>query len=156
MAHDVILTREDAYRLNLVLTRLVDTSRADCVLLINKSGRLITSQSETSDFDKTSLAAIAAGSFASSVAVANMIGEQEFTAMFHQGKKRNTYIALVDDNTILTVLFDKRTSLDKVKHFIKQLSPDLQSALQQFYSNVESDPDLNLDGGKKAASTSRR
>jgi predicted regulator of Ras-like GTPase activity (Roadblock/LC7/MglB family) len=152
MANDVILTREDGYRLNLVLTKLVDNARADCVMLINKSGRLITSQSETSEFDKSSLAALAAGSFASTTAVAHMIGEDEFTAMYHQGKKRNTYITMVDDNTILTVLFDKRTNLEKVKHFIKQFSDDLKTALQHFYGNVVSDPLLNLDGGKKPRS----
>ncbi len=151
MAHDLILTRDDARRLNVVLTRLVDSARIDCVMLINKSGRLLTSQSETADFDKTSLAALIAGAFASTTAVANMIGENEFTALYHQGKKRNTHISLVDDNTILMVLFDKRTTLDKVRHFIRQYSGDLRKALARFYSNVESNPELNIDVGARPA-----
>ncbi|MBD3392100.1 MAG: roadblock/LC7 domain-containing protein [Chitinivibrionales bacterium] len=150
MEHDVILSREDARRLNVVLTRLVDKARIDCVLLINKSGRLITSQSETSDFDRTALAALIAGAFASTTAVANMIGENEFTALYHQGKKRNTHICLVDDSTILTVLFDKRTTLDKVRHFIKEYNPDLRKALKKFYGNVQSDPNVNIDIGEAA------
>jgi predicted regulator of Ras-like GTPase activity (Roadblock/LC7/MglB family) len=149
MSHDVILTRDDAHRLNLVLTKLVDSARIDCVMLINKSGRLLTSQSETADFDRTSLAALIAGAFASTTAVANMIGESEFTALYHQGKKRNTHICLVDDNTILTVLFDKRTTLDKVRHFIKEYTGELRDALSTFYAGVKSDPDLNIDGAKQ-------
>jgi predicted regulator of Ras-like GTPase activity (Roadblock/LC7/MglB family) len=149
MQHDFVLTLEDARRLNLILTKLVDSARIDCVLLINKSGRLLTSQSETADFDKTSLAALIAGAFASTTAVANMIGEAEFTALYHQGKKRNTHICLVDDNTILTVLFDKRTTLDKVRHFIKQYSEELRGALSSFYSRTVSDPNLNIDVGRR-------
>ncbi len=41
MEKDLILTKEDLYQLNLVLTRFVDTSRIDCAIIINKSGRMI-------------------------------------------------------------------------------------------------------------------
>jgi len=153
MTHDLILTREDAFSLNCMLTRLIDTSRADCIMLVNKSGRLITSQSETSDFDKTSLAALVAGAFASTTAVANMIGETEFNALYHQGKKHNIYICLVDESTILTVLFDKRTTLDKVRHFIKEFSGDLKKTLDMIYSKIESNPQINIDVGKRTAAT---
>jgi predicted regulator of Ras-like GTPase activity (Roadblock/LC7/MglB family) len=147
MIHDIILSREDAFRLNVLLTRLIDNSRADCIMLINKSGRLITSQSESSDFDKTSLAALIAGAFASTTAIANMIGESEFRELFHQGKKRNTFICLVDDNTILTALFDKRTTVEKLRHFVKMYTDDLIKTLQSIYSKIESNPYINVDVG---------
>jgi predicted regulator of Ras-like GTPase activity (Roadblock/LC7/MglB family) len=121
-------------------------------MLINKSGRLLTSQSESADFDRTSLAALIAGAFASTTAVANMIGETEFTSMYHQGKKRNTYICMVDDNTVMTILFDKRTTLDKIRHFIKQYSGELRSTLKNFYSRIDSDPDINIDIGQRSSS----
>ena len=153
MEHDIILRREDAHRLNVVLTKLVDKGRIDCVLLINKSGRLLTSQSESNEFDKSSLAALVAGSFASTTAVAQMLGEEEFTALFHQGKKKSTYISMVDANTILMVLFDKRTTLDKVKHFVKELGPELQTALDMLYGSMSLDPNINIDGARGSPKT---
>jgi predicted regulator of Ras-like GTPase activity (Roadblock/LC7/MglB family) len=149
MVHDIILSREDAFRLNVLLTKLIDNSRADCIMLINKSGRLITSQSESSDFDKTSLAALLAGAFASTTAIANMIGESEFRELFHQGKKRNTFICTVDENTILTVLFDKRTTVEKVRHFTKMYNEDLVVVLKSMYAGIESNPYINLDVGAR-------
>jgi predicted regulator of Ras-like GTPase activity (Roadblock/LC7/MglB family) len=147
MIHDIILNREDGFKLNVLLTKLIDNSRADCIMLINKSGRLITSQSESSDFDKTSLAALVAGSFASTTAIANMIGESEFRELFHQGKKRHTYICMVDENTILTVLFDKRTTVEKIRHFIKMYNDELNKIMQSVYSGIESNPYINIDVG---------
>jgi hypothetical protein len=77
-----------------------------------------------------------------------MLGESEFTSMYHQGKRRNTFVAAVDDSTIVTLLFDKRTTLEKVKIGFKQHLPELQKALTAMYSNFESDPELNIDLGR--------
>ena len=58
MEKDLILKKEDIRQLNLVLTKIVDRARIECAILINKSGKMITSQSETSEYDKMSLAAL--------------------------------------------------------------------------------------------------
>lgn len=145
MIVDLVLREEDIYRFNVILTKLVDKARIDYVFLINKSGRLLTSQSESSQIDKLGFSALVAGSFASTTCIANMIGENEFTSMFHQGKKKQIFISQVDDNTILTMIFDRRTTLDKVKLFTKEYTPELAVALKNCYGNFESDPDINLD-----------
>jgi predicted regulator of Ras-like GTPase activity (Roadblock/LC7/MglB family) len=145
MIVDLVLREEDIYRFNVILTKLVDKARIDFVFLINKSGRLVTSQSEASNIDKSGFSALVAGSFASTTCIANMIGENEFTSMYHQGKKKHIYIAQVDDNTILTMIFDRRTTLDKVKLFTKEYTPELQVALKNCYESFASNPEINLD-----------
>jgi predicted regulator of Ras-like GTPase activity (Roadblock/LC7/MglB family) len=145
MIVDLVLREEDIYRVNVILTKLVDKARIDYVFLINKSGRMLTSQSEASNIDKSGFSALVAGSFASTTCIANMIGENEFTSMYHQGKKKHIFISQVDDNTILTMIFDRRTTLDKVKLFTKEYAPELQDALKNCYGNFESDPSVNLD-----------
>ena len=145
MEKDLILKKEDLHQLNLVLTKLVDKSRVDCAIIINKSGRLITSQSETSEYDKTSLAALISGNFASSSSIANMLDENEFTSMLQEGKKKHIYVALLDYNSILACIFDKRTALDKIKPSIEEFMPKLQELLTIVYSHVVSDPNINID-----------
>ncbi|MFW5775069.1 MAG: roadblock/LC7 domain-containing protein [Chitinivibrionales bacterium] len=145
MNHDHILQLEDINRLNVILTNIVDKARIDTALLINKSGRLLTSQSESGELDKVSLAALVVGSFASSVTIANMLGETEFNSMYHQGEKKHIRISQVDNNTVLCLIFDNRTNVEKVKSFTDQYTPDLQDALHLTYSHVESDPDINID-----------
>ncbi len=145
MVNDLVLGQEEVHKFNVVLTKLIDKARVDCVLLINKSGRLLTSQSETADFDRTSLAALIVGAFMSSTTIANIIGEDEFTSMFHQGKKRHTFILQIDENTIMAILFDHRTTIDKVRMYSQMYSDEIREALALAYSRFDSDPNINLD-----------
>ncbi len=145
MEKDLILRKEDVRQLNLLMTRLVDKARVDCALIINKSGRLITSQSETSDYDKTSLAALVSGNFASSCSIANLLNENEFNSMLQEGENKHIYVCQVDNNSILACIFDKRTTIDKIKLVFEEFSPKLVMQLTNIYSCVDSDPELNLD-----------
>ena len=145
MEKDLILKIEDIRQLNLLLTKIVDRSRIECAILINKSGRLITSQSETSEYDKTSLAALISGNFASSSSIANLLDENEFTSMLQEGEKKHILISQVDNNTILACIFNKRSNADKIKHCIEEFSSKLTTLLSGIYSNILSDPELNID-----------
>lgn len=145
MEKDIILTKEDLYQLNLVLTRFVDTARVDCAIIINKSGRMITSQSETSEYDKTSLAALISGNFASSSSIANMLDEHEFSSMLQEGEKKHIYVTTLDDNSILACIFNKRSAINKIKPSVTEFLPKLNELLAVVYSHVVSDPNINLD-----------
>ena len=143
---DLILHEEDIITLNIGLTKLIDIGRADCVMLINKSGRMITAQSETGEYDKTSLAALIVGNFSSSSSIARLLGEEEFSSMLQEGVNRNLFVQLVDMHTILGSVFDvRRTTLDKLKSVINQTIEPIRAGLSRVYSNVALDPELNLD-----------
>ena len=58
------------------------------------------------------ISALVAGSFAATKEMARLLGEDEFTAMFHQGERDNIQLSLVGDRTLLTILFDG-IALDK-------------------------------------------
>jgi hypothetical protein len=79
--------------------------------------------------------------------------------MYHQGAKKHIRVSLVDDNTLLTVIFDNRTTIDKVKQHTKVASDELRDVLSIAYSHIESNPEINLDVTPKsgyAASSSDR
>ncbi|MBN1983736.1 MAG: roadblock/LC7 domain-containing protein [Chitinivibrionales bacterium] len=147
MQKDLILSKEDIVRLNIVLTRIVDESRIDCALLINKSGRLVTVQSEGIEFDKTAAATLVASTFASTNSIASMIGEEEFTSIVQEGKDHHMYITLIDESTILSCIFDKRSNLEKVKERIELYLDHLRVILDKIYSNTPSSAELNFDIG---------
>ncbi len=145
MQKDLIIRKVDLRTLNILLTKLVDSSRIDLAILINKSGRMLTFQSETSDFDKTSLAALISGNFASRNSIANLLGEEEFSSMLQEGTNRHIYISLVDDHNILATVFDQKQKLEKIKQVIEQFKPYLKERLDVIYSNIGLNPDLNFD-----------
>lgn len=145
MEKDLILTKEDLYQLNIVLTKVVDTARIDCAIIINKSGRMITYQSETSDYDKTSLSALISGIFASSSSIANLLDEIEFTSMLQEGKKKHIFVQQIDDNSIMACIFDKRSNVEKVKSCLEEFSPRLVELLNIVYDNINLCPEINID-----------
>jgi predicted regulator of Ras-like GTPase activity (Roadblock/LC7/MglB family) len=81
---DFVLYKEDIDRINKILSHLITESASAYVLLINKDGNLISQVGFSPNINVTSLAALAAGSFASTKAIATLIGETEFSVMFHQ------------------------------------------------------------------------
>lgn len=143
---DMILFPEDIDRLNVILDQL--TAKANLLLsvLINKDGRLLTYQGSLDKIDTVSMAALVAGNSASTLAIANLMGETEFSAMYHQGKDRHIFITVVDESTFLCLVFDERTNIDRVKVFARQFDRQIKKALAQVYDKTEDQIDLDLDG----------
>jgi predicted regulator of Ras-like GTPase activity (Roadblock/LC7/MglB family) len=142
---DMILFPEDIDRLNSVLSQLVAKANILLAVLINKDGRMLTSQGGLDHVDTVSMAALVAGNTASSIAIAQLMGETEFSTMYHQGKNKHIYLAIVDDNTFLSLIFDDRTNIDRVKVFVRQFERQLTSALEQVYDKTEDQIHLDLD-----------
>jgi predicted regulator of Ras-like GTPase activity (Roadblock/LC7/MglB family) len=141
---DMILFPEDIDHLNTVLSQLVTKANLLLAVLINKDGRLLTNQGSLELVDTVSLAALVAGNSASTLAIANLVGETEFSTMYHQGRDKHIYIAVVDDNTFLALVFDDRTNIDRVKVFARQFDRQLKAALAQVYNKTEDQVDLDL------------
>ncbi len=84
----------------------------DCVILIDMAGNIITSRdSGKSKYDVYSFAALAAGNFATVDAMAKLVGEQEFSLLFHKGQENNIHFSKVDDELLMISMFGKDISL---------------------------------------------
>jgi predicted regulator of Ras-like GTPase activity (Roadblock/LC7/MglB family) len=134
---DVILYKEDIDRLNSILQTLVSETKILSALLINKDTRLLAHQGTLAMFDMSALAALIVGSFASTQAIAGLIGEHEFATMSHCGKSKNLLISLVDDNTIIATIFDKAIPLASVSSSVERHNGMLQQALAAITRNME-------------------
>ena len=141
---DMILFPEDIERLDGILLPLSGKAKLLLAVLINRDGRIITHQGTLDKVDVQSLAALVAGATASTLAIANLVGETEFSAMLHQGRERNIYIDALDDNTYLAVVFDGQTNIDRVKVFIRQFERELKEALLAVYNKSDDQVDLDL------------
>jgi len=143
---DLVIYEEQIEKIEGALKRLIKDAQAKCVLLVDKDGHLITRQGFTQSLDTTALAALLAGSFASTREIARLVGEPEFSVLFHQGKKDHIHITLVGERTILAVIFDDRTTIGMVRLYAKETSEDLETILssarpEEFASKPESKAD---------------
>lgn len=139
-----ILYKEDIDRLNKVLGHLLSSASATFVLLVHKDGNLLANQGYTKAFDTTALAALAAGSYAATRAIAQMIGENEFTVLFHKGRTDNIHISLVDEDCILVLVFDDRTNPGLVRleseKAIKGINEVLEDIRQNEFTDLDQAP----------------
>ena len=126
---DFVIYEEEIEEIEKVLRRLIKDAQAKCVLLVDKDGHLITRQGFTQSLDSTALAALLAGSFASTREIARLVGEPEFSVLFHQGKKDHIHITLVGERTILAVVFDDRTTIGMVRLYAREASVNLERIL---------------------------
>ena len=136
---DVILFKEDVDQLNSLLKNLVNEAKILSVLLITKDTRVLACQGTLCSGDTGALAALLVGSFASTQAIAGLIGETEFDTLTHHGKTRNIVISLIDENTILTSLFDKNSSGERIHACVLKHIETLRKALRSIGANTTQD-----------------
>ncbi len=141
------LFEEDFQAINQHLNKLLSNSNARSVMLIDKTGQLITSAGESPTFDTTSFASLSAADFAANSQLAELIGEKEFSTLVHQGVNDSMYLAMIQQRVILVVLFDKRTTLGLVRLRVKKTIGDISSIFTELLKKLE-DPDESsrLDG----------
>jgi predicted regulator of Ras-like GTPase activity (Roadblock/LC7/MglB family) len=128
---------EDYWAISTTLQELLKNSNATSVLLLDKTGQLISSVGEPPEFDMHSFASLCAADFEANAQLAKLIGEKDFSTLYHQGSNESMYLARVENNIILVVLFDKRTTLGLVRLRTKKAVDNLETVIRQLYDKLE-------------------
>lgn len=89
---------------------LLKAANASGVLLIDMGGNVIVNVG-FENIDVTSLAALSAANFAAMSEIAKLVGETEFSLLFHKGKQENIYFTKMGRSFILVTLFGNDISL---------------------------------------------
>jgi predicted regulator of Ras-like GTPase activity (Roadblock/LC7/MglB family) len=106
-----------------------------CVFLIDMAGNIIANlDNGEKQHDIYSLAALAAGNFGAVSAMAKIIGENEFSLLFHKGKKENIHhFNKITTEFLLITIFGNDISLGflrlKVSESVEQLKVILEPLL---------------------------
>jgi len=132
---DIIITQKDLDKINFCLNKVVASSLAQSVFLIDRSGQLIAQYGNTPAIDMPSLSALTAANFGATAEIAKILGEEEFTLLFHKGKSENVYFSAIGDHVILVTLFDDRTSLGVIRLQISKITEELARILSSIFQN---------------------
>ena len=119
---NTVIQQQDATRIREILTRFLGESGAGAALLIDRSGQLLAMDGVSQALDAVSISALAAAAFSSTAAMAQLLGEPEFSVLFHEGTKRSINVSTVDDEAILLAIFDERTTVGMVRLFASEAS----------------------------------
>jgi predicted regulator of Ras-like GTPase activity (Roadblock/LC7/MglB family) len=134
----LILYDEEFKKINDVITKLYSETNSKVIFLVDRNGQLIASTGETENLDTTSLASLTAGNIAATGSIAKLLGEKEFTIIFHEGYRDNIYISIVGRRVIMVVIFDERSSLGLVRLRAKKAGEDLTVIFDNLMKKVES------------------
>jgi predicted regulator of Ras-like GTPase activity (Roadblock/LC7/MglB family) len=134
---DLIMYEEEFKKIDEELQKLYVQTNAKVVFLVDKNGQLIASAGDTHDIDTTSLASLTAGNIAATGGIARLLGEKEFTILFHEGETDNIHISLIGQRVILVVIFDKRSSLGLVRLRVKKATESLAVIFHDITSKSE-------------------
>ncbi len=135
-----IMYEEEFNQINKVLEKLTKEANAKIVFLVDKNGQLIAAYGETKNIDTTSLASLTAGNIAATGGLAKLIGEKEFSILFHEGEKDNIHISIIGQRVILVVIFDHRSSLGLVRLRVKKTGDELNTIFSRLMHKVEKEP----------------
>src|SRR6266436_6441837 len=146
-ASDLVLHEEEYQRIREVIDRLRSECNAKVVFLVDKNGQQIAGDGELEAIDTTALASLAAGNVAATDSLARLIGEKEFSILFHEGERDNLHISVVGGKMILVVIFDERSSLGLVRLRVKRGSTELKNILDDVFARSAATPKKVAAGG---------
>lgn len=119
------LTPDDEQALRRGMERLLQESGAHCALLVDRGGQLVAQAGDRPAFDATTFATLTAADFAANDQLARLLGEDDFSTLYHQGERESMLLADVARRAILVVLFDGRTTLGLVRLRLRASLDDL-------------------------------
>jgi predicted regulator of Ras-like GTPase activity (Roadblock/LC7/MglB family) len=109
---DYTLNPEQLERIEDVLRGNLIGSGVHSAMLIDMAGNIIAQQDNgRCEHDLYSLAALASANFAAVDTMAKIVGEDEFSLLFHKGENENIHFSKVHSEFLLITIFGKDVSL---------------------------------------------
>lgn len=138
-------TQDDENAIARLLQRFLHECGARCALVVDRSGQLVTIAGERPSFDATAFATLTAADFSANDQLARLIGETDFSSLYHQGERESMLLADVARRVILVVLFDSRTTLGLVRLRIRSTVEELGRLLEAMFARG-----ATVDGSRPA------
>jgi predicted regulator of Ras-like GTPase activity (Roadblock/LC7/MglB family) len=101
------------------------------IILIDGAGNIIAEKHEgKKKMDFQYLAVLAAGNFGAVASLAKVVGEDEFSLLFHKGEKMNLHFSKVLSDFILINIFGRGTSLGFIRLKVAEVIEKVEKILE--------------------------
>jgi predicted regulator of Ras-like GTPase activity (Roadblock/LC7/MglB family) len=110
------LLEEDIHFLDRVLGEFLKSTDATAALILDKGGFLLTFQGDTSQFDVTTISALASGAYMANQTIANLVSETNFDSVYQQGETYSMFTTNVDEHCLLLIIFPAKVGVGIVKY----------------------------------------
>lgn len=124
----IALSGSDVERLRRSLADLLARSEADSGVVCD-SGGYVLAQAGRGDADASLLCALGAGVFGASRELAGLLGEDEFSAVLHQGERRSILLRAVTPEVLLVVIFTSGRRVGLVRLYAAPAAAEMRAVL---------------------------
>jgi predicted regulator of Ras-like GTPase activity (Roadblock/LC7/MglB family) len=132
---DLVLTKQALDKIDSILSGMLERSGAHTALLIDKAGQIISYQGLMEQEKISALAALTAANFGATTAIARLFGEEDFTLLFHKGKKENIHFSNVGEEYLMITVFNNNTHLGLVRLEMKKSLEQVEAMFAQNLRN---------------------
>jgi len=135
MLSQLLLQDSEYQKLQTILSKIQKDLRAALVLLMDRAGHEIASDGNSLNTDLTALASLAAANLAATEELARMVGETEFSIIYHQGRHRSIHISDVVRKYSLVLVFDDSVSMGMVRWKVRRATALLAEVFEGVQEN---------------------
>ena len=121
------LGEKELGRIDHILNKDLVDAGVNCALLIDRSGNIVAHRDNGKcDHDLYSFAALASANIAAVDTMARIVGEKEFSLLFHKGKDESTHFSKVNSEYLLITIFGSDVSLGILRMKIAEASEKIR------------------------------
>jgi predicted regulator of Ras-like GTPase activity (Roadblock/LC7/MglB family) len=137
MQENFIIYNEEYTLIKEILQKLKSNTSAKVVFITDSEGHCIASTGEMDDINLNSISSLIAGSVAAINSIAQMLKIDSFSAVLNESSKQSLNIALINDRTMLVVIFDNTSNLGLVRFRVRSALEQLTKVFQIIYKKLK-------------------
>ncbi len=129
---DYILNQDVIEQIEDALTNDLIAIGVSCVFVSDMAGNVVASvDNGRVNHNIYSLAALSVANFSATNEIARLIGEQDFTLLFHKGDRESIHFSRVGEHFLMCTIFGEKVSLGFVRLKIADLCGKVQKLIER-------------------------
>lgn len=137
MQENFIIYNEEYTLIKDVLQKLKINTTAKAVFITDSEGHCIASSGEMDDINLNSISSLIAGSVAAINSIAQMLKIESFSTILNESSKESLHISLINDRTMLVVIFSNTSNLGLVRFRVRSALEQLIKVFQIIYKKLK-------------------
>jgi predicted regulator of Ras-like GTPase activity (Roadblock/LC7/MglB family) len=138
MQENFIIYNEEYVLIKEILRKLKGNTSSKAVFITDSEGHCIASSGEMDDVNLNSISSLIAGSVAAINSIAQMLKIENFSAVLNESSKECLHISLINDRTMLVVIFDNSSNLGLVRFRVRSALEELVKVFQTINKKLKS------------------
>lgn len=136
LVRDATPSKEATERITTAVDEFLVSSNARAVLLVDRAGLPVAEAGEMRGFSVSDFAALAVADFCASEQISTLLSNP-FNSIFHEGVGRSLYLAGVEGELVLIVLFDQRVNAGMMRIKVKAAVGVLASLCKDVIGSID-------------------